>query len=79
MIIKTNFPLGEGLILDVKATMVRGEIDELEITSNGEAVDLSKIAIFPWAQVTPVPAEDLVAAHVYAEYTQIAEDEYASV
>ena len=72
MIIQTNFPLGEGLILDVKATLRDGKIDELELTNNGEHVDVSKIAIFPFARMTPVPAEDLIAEHVYSEYMQMA-------
>lgn len=79
MIINTHFPLVEGLVLDVKAQVVGGNIDELEVTFAGEPVDLEKVAIFPWAQFTPVPALDLIAAHVYAEYTQQAEDEYATL
>ena len=69
MIIDTHFPMTEGVTFNVRANIVSGEIDELEITNfDNEPVDLRKIAIFPWASFKPVPAEDLVREHVMAAY-----------
>ena len=69
MIIDTHFPIAEGIVLNVTAKIVSGEIDELEITnSDNEPVDLRKIAIFPWASMKPVAAEDLIREHVLAAY-----------
>lgn len=66
--ITTHFPLAPGFVVDVEATINDDKIDEMKITKNGDFIEVDRIAIFPFAGLKPVPAEDLIEQHVMSVY-----------
>ena len=62
MKINTIYTLADHINLNIKATVLpRGNdyvVDELEILHNGENTDISRISVYPFASLKPIPVED---------------------
>ena len=62
MKINTSYTLADHIYLEIQATVLqKGSdyvVDELEILHNGEYTDISRISVYPFASLEPIPVED---------------------
>ena len=62
MKINTIYTLADHINLNIKATVLPRVndyvVDELEILHNGENTDISRISVYPFASLKPIPVED---------------------